>query len=112
MKMTGQKTRNDIKEKTIHICVQDYPYRRLAAAIVEQATQDYQEAMEYLYENPDGRKKVDSIAEKLENEEFFRSGWYQVLCGIDGEQVIRQLRENAKAAVKKRIHIQKRKRVE
>ncbi|MCI7092990.1 MAG: hypothetical protein SPG98_06475 [Porcincola intestinalis] len=112
MKMTGQKTRNDIKEKTIHICVQDDPYRRLAAAIVEQATQDYQEAMEYLYENPDGRKKVDSIAEKLENEEFFRSGWYQVLCGIDGEQVIRQLRENAKAAVKKRIHIQKRKRVE
>lgn len=110
--MTGQKTRNDIKEKTIHICVQDDPYRRLAAAIVEQATQDYQEAMEYLYENPDGRKKVDSIAEKLENEEFFRSGWYQVLCGIDGEQVIRQLRENAKAAVKKRIHIQKRKRVE
>lgn len=68
--MTGQKTRNDIKEKTIHICVQDDPYRRLAAAIVEQATQDYQEAMEYLYENPDGRKKVDSIAEKLENEEF------------------------------------------
>ena len=112
MKMTGQKTRNDIKKKTIHICVQDDPYRRLAAAIVEQATQDYQEAMEYLYENPDGRKKVDSIAEKLENEEFFRSGWYQVLCGIDGEQVIRQLRENAKAAVKKRIHIQKRKRVE
>ena len=112
MKMTGQKTRNDIKEKTIHICVQDDPYRRLAAAIVEQATQDYQEDMEYLYENPDGRKKVDSIAEKLENEEFFRSGWYQVLCGIDGEQVIRQLRENAKAAVKKRIHIQKRKRVE
>jgi hypothetical protein len=112
LKMTGQKTRNDIKEKTIHICVQDDPYRRLAAAIVEQATQDYQEAMEYLYENPDGRKKVDSIAEKLENEEFFRSGWYQVLCGIDGEQVIRQLRENAKAAVKKRIHIQKRKRVE
>ena len=110
--MTGQKTRNDIKEKTIHICRQDDPYRRLAAAIVEQATQDYQEAMEYLYENPDGRKKVDSIAEKLENEEFFRSGWYQVLCGIDGEQVIRQLRENAKAAVKKRIHIQKRKRVE
>ena len=110
--MTVQKTRNDIKEKTIHICVQDDPDRRRAAAIVEQATQDYQEAMEYLYENPDGRKKVDSIAEKLENEEFFRSGWYQVLCGIDGEQVIRQLRENAKAAVKKRIHIQKRKRVE
>lgn len=43
--MTGQKTRNDIKEKTIHICVQDDPYRRLAAAIVEQATQDYQEAI-------------------------------------------------------------------
>ena len=110
--MTRRKTGNDIREKTIHICVQDDPFRRLAAAIVEQAAQDYQEAMEYLYENPDGRKKVDSIAEKLENEEFFRSGWYQVLCGIDGEQVIRQLRENAKAAVKKRIHIQRRKRVE
>lgn len=112
MRMTRRKTGNDIREKTIHICVQDDPFRRLAAAIVEQAAQDYQEAMEYLYENPDGRKKMDSIVEKLEDEEFFRSGWYQVLCGIDGEQVIRQLRENAKAAVKKRIHIQRRKRVE
>lgn len=101
-----------MKEKTIHICRQDDPYRRLAAAIVEQATQDYQEAMEYLYENPDGRKKVDSIVEKLEDEEFFRSDWYQLLCGIDGEKMICQLRENAKVAVKKRIRIQKRKRVE
>ena len=50
--------------------MQDDPYRRLAAAIVEQAALDYQEAMEYLYENPDGRKKVDSIVEKLEDEEF------------------------------------------
>ena len=110
--MTGQKTRNEIKEKTIHICMQDDPYRRLAAAIVEQAALDYQEAMEYLYENPDGRKKVDSIVEKLEDEEFFRSDWYQLLCGIDGEKMIQQLRENAKVAVKKRIRIQKRKRVE
>ena len=110
--MAGQKTQKEMKEKTIHICRQDDPYRRLAAAIVEQATQDYQEAMEYLYENPDGRKKVDSILEKLEEEEFFRSDWYQLLCGIDGEQMIRQLRENAKTAVKERIREQRRKRVE
>ena len=110
--MTGQKTQKEMKEKTIHICIQDDPYRRLAAAIVEQATQDYQEAMEYLYENPDGRKKVDSIVEKLEDEEFFRSSWYQMLCGIDGKKMIQQLRENAKAAVKERIREQRRKRVE
>lgn len=110
--MTGQKTRNDIKEKTIHICVQDDPYRRLAAAIVEQAAQDYQEAMEYLYETPDGRKKLDCIAEKLEDEEFFRGDWYQMLCGIDGEKMILQLRENTRVSVQERIHEQKRKRVE
>ena len=51
--------------------MQDDPYKRLAAAIVEQAAQDYQEAMEYLYENPDGRKKMDCITEKLEDEGVF-----------------------------------------
>lgn len=110
--MTRRKTGNDIREKTIHICVQDDPFRRLAAAIVEQAAQDYQEAMEYLYENPDGRKKMDSIVEKLEDEEFFRGDWYQMLCGINGEKMILQLRENAKASVQARIREQKRKRVE
>ena len=110
--MTRRKTGNDIREKTIHVCVQDDPFRRLAAAIVEQAAQDYQEAMEYLYENPDGRKKMDSIVEKLEDEEFFRGDWYQMLCGIDGEKMILRLRENAKADVQARIREQKRKRVE
>ena len=110
--MTRRKTGNDIREKTIHVCVQDDPFRRLAAAIVEQAAQDYQEAMEYLYENPDGRKMMDSIVEKLEDEEFFRGDWYQMLCGIDGEKMILQLRENAKADVQARIREQKRKRVE
>ena len=112
MRMTGLKTGNDIKEKTIHICVQDDPYRNLAAAIVEQAAQDYQEAMEYLYEKPDGRKKMDCITEKLEDEEFFRGDWYQTLCGIDGEKMILQLRENARTAVQGRIDERKRKRVE
>ncbi len=101
-----------MKEKTIHICMQDDPYKRLAAAIVEQAAQDYQEAMEYLYETPNGRKKLDCIAEKLEDEEFFRGDWYQMLCGIDGEKMILQLRENAKVEVQAQIREQKRKRVE
>lgn len=112
MKMTSRKARFDMQERTIQAGHQDDPYRRLAAAIVEQAAQDYQAAMEYLYENPHGRKRISSIVEKLEGEEFFRGDWYQTLCSIDGELMIRQLQENAKAAVKERIRIQRRKRVE
>ena len=112
MKMTSREARFDMQERMIHTGHQDDPYRRLAAAIVEQAAQDYQAAMEYLYETPHGRKRVSSIVEKLEGEEFFRSGWYQTLCSIDGERMIRQLRENAKEAVKERIREQRRKRVE
>ena len=112
MKRTGRKAGLDMQGKMIHVSEQDDPYRRLAAAIVEQAAQDYQEAMEYLYETPHGRKRMNNIVEKLEGEEFYRSDWYQMLCGIDGERMISQLRKNARATVQERINVQRRKRVE
>jgi hypothetical protein len=101
-----------MQERIIHISQQDEPYRRLAEAVVEQAAQDYQDAMEYLYETPHGRKRDICIVEKLDLEEFFRGDWYQMLTGIDGELLIRWLRNNARESVKDRIRQQKGKRVE
>ena len=40
MKRTGRKAGLDMQGKMIHVSEQDDPYRRLAAAIVEQAAQD------------------------------------------------------------------------
>lgn len=38
-------------------------------------------------------KNRDAIEEALGIERFFRSGWYGVLTGVDGEYLIRKLQE-------------------
>lgn len=67
-------------------------YEKLANAIVLSAVADYRTALKSLARNPDG-KCASTDAESLER--FFRSGWYSVLTGVDGEMLIRKLREEA-----------------
>jgi hypothetical protein len=53
-------------------------YEQLANAIILQAVKDYRYA-----KHPSTRASI---------ERFFRSKWFQVLTGVDGEMLIRELR--------------------
>ena len=66
------------------------PYERLANAIILQAVTDYRTALKKIRKNPGNR---DAIDEALRIERFFRSGWYSQLTSVDGEHLIRRLRE-------------------
>ena len=66
------------------------PYQELANAIVVMAAKDYRHALRIQYRNPDSqtaRIKIDEI------ERFFRSEWYRLLTDVDGEMLIKKLRE-------------------
>ena len=66
------------------------PFQELANAVVILAAKDYRHALRILRRNPDSQAakiKIDEI------ERFFRSDWYQVLTNVDGEMLIRRLRE-------------------
>ncbi len=66
------------------------PFQELANAVVILAAKDYRHALRIQRRNPDSQAakiKIDEI------ERFFRSDWYQVLTNVDGEMLIRRLRE-------------------
>ena len=66
------------------------PYENLSNAIVLQAAKDYRAARRKLKKKPGNtlaQAGIDSI------ERFFCSGWYKCLTDVDGEMLIRKLRE-------------------
>lgn len=66
------------------------PYENLANAIILQAVKDYRTAKRKLKRNPGNhlaQAEIDSI------ERFFRSNWYRCLTEVNGEMLIRKLRE-------------------
>ena len=66
------------------------PYQELANAIVIMAAKDYRHALRIQRRNPDSqaaRIKIDEI------ERFFRSDWYRLLTDVNGEIMIKKLRE-------------------
>lgn len=66
------------------------PYENLADAIILAAVEDYREALRRFSGNPDSKA---AKAEVDETERFFRSGWYCVLTSVEGEYLIRKIRE-------------------
>ena len=62
----------------------------LANAIVLQAVEDYRKARKVLKKYPDNREANDMIRD---TESFFRSDWFGVLTEIDGEYLLRKLKE-------------------
>jgi hypothetical protein len=66
------------------------PYENLANAIVIQAVKDYRAALRTLERNP---KYTPALQDKSEVERFFRSEWYKLLTSVDGEMLLRMLRE-------------------
>lgn len=80
-----------------HEMISDIGIERLKSAIVEQALKDLRVA--YLrYRSVVRRRGANSLearnqlleVERLEN--WFRSGWYDMLCELDGNYLIEQIR--------------------
>lgn len=69
------------------------PYENLANGIILQAVKDYRKALRQMKKNPANKA---AMADAMECERFFRSGWYGALTTVDGELLIRKLREEVK----------------
>lgn len=67
-------------------------YENLANAIILLAVKDYRRALKLLSKNPHSQSATTAVNEA---ERFFRSDWYETLTSIDGEMLIRKLREEA-----------------
>jgi hypothetical protein len=67
-------------------------YENLANAIILLAVKDYRRALKLLSKNPHSRSAIAAVNEM---ERFFRSDWYENLTSVDGEMLIRKLREEA-----------------
>ena len=70
----------------------DLGYKRLAAAIIQQACEDYYDALMKLKEKPGDLTAAKTI-EDAEN--FFYSDWFEVLGDLDPDQIIRLLKQKA-----------------
>lgn len=67
-------------------------YERLANAIIIRAAKDYRSALKRLKRNPHNQS---AQADAKSIEQFFRSEWYMCLTDVNGELLIRKLREEA-----------------
>ena len=72
------------------------PYQALANAIVELAVKDYRTALKYHYRHPDKKEYADAV-DNLE--QFFRSGWYEMLTDLDGEYLMTAVRRMVREEV-------------
>ena len=66
------------------------PLQMLANAIVIQAAKDYRAALRHIRRKPDSKV---AQAEITELERFFRSEWYRCLTSVDGEALMKKLKE-------------------
>ena len=66
------------------------PYENLANAIILQAVKDYRLARKkrkYHPKNKDAKLMIEDC------ESFFRSDWFAVLTSLDGEMLLKKLKE-------------------
>lgn len=75
-------------------------YENLANAIVKQAVVDYKAQLRKLAKKP---KDKDAQREAERLEKFFHSGWYEQLTNLDGDWLIRKVREMVKDEIKEKM---------
>lgn len=63
-------------------------YRNLADSIIMQAVHDYRRSVKQLIRKPYSLK---AHHDKQAVEAFFRGGWFQVLCNLDGQELLKKL---------------------
>ncbi len=66
------------------------PWENLANAIILQAVKDYREARKKLKKRP---KNEDAKLMVSDCEAFFRSEWFKALTNVNGEMLLKKLRE-------------------
>ena len=71
----------------------DSGYRDLADAIILQAVTDYRRAHWKLRQCEQHKEALEAIAEC---EGFFRSTWFSMLCSLDGDQLLQDLKREMK----------------
>lgn len=70
----------------------------LRFAIVKQAIQDYDDSLKWLRKHPERVgstyfcTKNTKLRTKTECEKFFKSQWFACLCDIDGEALMKSIR--------------------
>lgn len=70
------------------------PYKELANAIIVQAVKDYRDAVERLRYTPDDKS---ALHDKRSIEKFFRSNWFSILLDLNGELLLKKLKEEVSA---------------
>ena len=87
------------KQNTKDILMTDVdPYVALANGIILQACKDYRKYYRlHLRTSRIGDKPNEKLAEV---EKFFRSEWYKSLTSVDGEYVMKRIREDVQANLK------------
>lgn len=68
------------------------PYQNLAQAIVLSAVKDWRAAVKKLKKRP---KHELSLQMKEECERFFLSDWFEFLTSVDGEVILKKLKQEA-----------------
>ena len=68
-------------------------YENLANAIILQAVKDYRKALRKLNRNSQNK---DAKRTASDVERFFRSDWHKTLTSVDGELLIKKLREESR----------------
>ena len=66
------------------------PWENLANAIILQAVKDYREARKKLKKRPKNEHAKLMVSDC---EAFFRSEWFKALTNVNGERLLKKLRE-------------------
>ena len=89
------------------------PYKDLAVAIVLQAVKDYIAAIRKTWSpKVSVKKKRELVMEQIEIEAFFRSPWYDTLCDINPDKLIRNCRLRAEEQEKAALQKQNKRRIQ
>lgn len=67
-------------------------FSNLANAIILQAVKDYRDALKTLKKYPNS---IEANKEKFSGERFFHSKWFTNITSIDGNMLLKKLREEA-----------------
>ena len=70
------------------------PYRSLASAVVQQAAIDYAAALRGMKRR---RRSSKALKTAAECESFFRSGYFDLLCGLDSMALMEKIRKEVSA---------------
>lgn len=84
--MSGEK---EVRKSAAEEAIENYFYKRLAAAVVLEAVKEYKWLLQWWLDHPKYRQRPGSQREKRMLEDFFYSEWGLLLSGIHGDKMIR-----------------------